>query len=186
MATCSSRFEIKTRKAPALIGYGAPVLKVWDWKALHGQSAVCIGFTGFTVIWPLPQSRHSCFLRLAELLWRKLSSKWVCVYTRPPALTHRQRGAIRRSPRCYIWGAQRCGKQLNLASASVKRLRNCVTLSIRRSRPNTQITHKLALGRTCQCNGILRQRALHTREYLAVSSFCFGMLHWKWLVLCWF
>ena len=88
----------------------------------------------------------------AQLLWRKLSRKWVCVYTGPPAPTYHQsimsmQGYMESSTLLqHLWGAWRCGKELNLASACLQRLRNCVTPSIQSLRQHFWIKHKFALA----------------------------------------
>jgi hypothetical protein len=55
------------------------------------MASICIGRAALTVIQPLQKSAKSYFLSCwAELLWKKLSRKWVCVYTGAPTPTYLQ------------------------------------------------------------------------------------------------
>ncbi len=101
--------------------------------------------------WPQQKSGHSYFLRFAEQC-RAVVRKWVCVYTGSPAPTYRQPIMSMQSytePSAllqHLRGAWRCGTELDLASACLWRLHNCLTPSIWSLRPHFRIKHKLAFS----------------------------------------
>ena len=127
------------------LGIWAQSYPIW------AQSYVCIGDAAFTVKWPPQKSRHSYFLRFTEQCLAGVRSEFVFIQdeTPPPRVNQScQCGAIQSPWHCFQnWGGTwRCGTELDLASACLWKLRNCVTPSIWSLWPHFWIKHKLAFS----------------------------------------
>lgn len=103
-------------------------------KALHGQSDNCSGRTAFTVIRPQHKSGHLYFMHFVEQSCCEGSchgSEFVFIQVNPPSPTVNQWSYTEPSVLLQkLWGTQRCVTELDLASTSPRRLRNCITPSV--------------------------------------------------------